>query len=303
MRPDIGQRGQACVAPLGHDLEALGDEGAVHAQQGHHIAHGAERHDVEPVEQAGLGTILVPARLAQGSIDRDDDEKRDADRRQMTVGALLVDPVRVDHGVTARQLRLGDVMVDHDDVEPGLGGCVEGLVGGGAAIDGDDDACALLLELEQRGRVGTVALAHAVGDVDPHPAADGLDEARQQRRRGRPVDVVIAEHGDQFARHDRARQAIRGPFHIDQVEGIGQQVAQGGIEELLALVDADPAGGQHPADDLGQVESLGEREGGAFVVQSGAPATPADRARDAEETVLRFVAHATVTRLRCPASG
>ena len=47
----VGQRLEADVAALAHDLQALGDEGAVEALEGHHVAHGCERDEVEEIEQ------------------------------------------------------------------------------------------------------------------------------------------------------------------------------------------------------------------------------------------------------------
>src|SRR5581483_7468632 len=95
-----------------------------------------------------------------------------------------------------RQARLGDVMVDDDDVEPARRRRRQRLVRGGAAIDGDDEARALLPEPGERGSVGAVTLAQAVRHIDAAVAADRAEEADEKRRRGGAVDIVIAEHDD-----------------------------------------------------------------------------------------------------------
>ena len=49
----VGERLEAGVAAQAHDLQALGDIGAVEALERHHVAHGGERDEVEEIEQRG----------------------------------------------------------------------------------------------------------------------------------------------------------------------------------------------------------------------------------------------------------
>ena len=118
--------------------------------------------------------------------------------------AGLVEPVRVDHGNRERQQRLGDMVVDDDEVEPRHPRRLQRIVRGGAAIDADDEAGALFLQLEQGRDVGPIAFAHAVGNVDRAVRADCRKKPQQQRRRGRAVDIVVAEDDDLFAVADGA---------------------------------------------------------------------------------------------------
>ena len=83
--------------------QALRDERAVDARQRHHIAHRAECDEIEPLQQIGLGPVAVPAGLAQGAVQRDDQQERDPDRREHPVRALFVEPVRVDQRQRVRQ--------------------------------------------------------------------------------------------------------------------------------------------------------------------------------------------------------
>ena len=78
-------------------------------------------------------------RPAQRAIDGDDEQKGHADGRQAAVRAGLVQSVRVDHRSGTRQQRLGDMMIDDDDVEPAFRGFGQRQMRRGAAIDGDDD--------------------------------------------------------------------------------------------------------------------------------------------------------------------
>ena len=116
---DVAQRPESHVAALPHHREPLAHEGAVHAGERHHVADGAERHQVEPLQQVGLRPLAVPARLAQVPVEPHDKEERHAHGGELVVGAIVIQPVGIDHGARLGQPRLGDVVVDHDHVEPG----------------------------------------------------------------------------------------------------------------------------------------------------------------------------------------
>ena len=98
--------------------------------------------------------VAVPAGRAQRAVDADAQQEGDADGGELLVRALVVDPVGIDHRERLGQRQLGLVMVDHDDVEPGLARLGERLVGGDAAIDRDDDRRALLASLSSAGALG-----------------------------------------------------------------------------------------------------------------------------------------------------
>ena len=65
--------------------------------------------------------------------------------------------------------------------------------------------------------------------------------------------------------------------------GIGQVMAQGWIEEPVGRLGADTARGEQPADDLRQMELLGQGEAGAVVAGALAPTPAAQRALDTEK--------------------
>ena len=102
-------------------------------------------------------------------------------------------------------------MVDDDGVEAEPRGFRERLEAGGAAVDGDEQLCAALGERADRLDVRPVALEDAVGNVEQRIEAAAAQEAREQRRRGRAVDVVVAEDRDGFAALDRVGDAASPP--------------------------------------------------------------------------------------------
>ncbi len=223
----------------------------------------------------GRGARRVPAGLPQGAIDRDGEQEGDADRGELAMPARLVEPVRIDHGKGGGQLRLGDMMIDDDDVEAGSSCRGERLVRRGAAIDGDDDGGARRLEVEQRRQVGAVALLLAIGDVDRDAATGRLDEALQERCRGRAVDVVITEDGDDLAALDGVGDARGSAVHVLEQAGIGQHLTQPRREEARCVIERDAARGENAPDDLRQAMALGEGERQPLVAGALPPAPPA----------------------------
>ena len=70
---------------------------------------------------------------------------------------------------------------------------------GRAAIDGDQQLGAALGERADRLDVRPVAFENPVGNMDDRVEPAVAQIAREQRRRGRAVDVVVAEDRDALA--------------------------------------------------------------------------------------------------------
>ena len=209
------------IAALTHHREPLAHERAVDAGERHHVADGAERHQVEPLLEVRLLPIAIPAGLAQVPVEPDDEEEGDSNGGELAVRALLIQPVGVDHGEGRGQPGLAEVVVDHDHVEARIRCFGERVEGADAAIDGDDHPHVRCRQLAHGGGVGAVALAQAVGDIDRHRARDRREEAAQQRRRGRAVHVIVAEDRDLLARCKRAGEADHRLLHVAQVQRVG----------------------------------------------------------------------------------
>ena len=281
----VGQGGEPGIATLRHHLEARPDQRTIDAEQRDDVAHGTQRHEVEPLPQVGFGSRrAVPARLAQRSVDTDAEEKGDADSGEMLVRAFVVETVGIDHGHRVGQRDLRHVVVDHDEVEAGPPGLGQRLEGGDAAIDRDDDGGAVFPDLQQGRRVGAVAFLAAVRNVDADVAADTPEEAQQQRRRGGAIDVVIAEHDDALARLDGPHQAGNRGVHVLEMRRIGQEPAQRRLEEIADRLEVDITRRQQTADRVGQAMALGNGESQPLVAEPGRPASSRQGALDAEES-------------------
>jgi len=112
---------------------------------------------------------------------------------------------------------------------------------------------------------------------------------RQRGRRGRPVDVVVAEDRDLFARHDRVGDARGGLRHVGQRVRVRHQPLHRRIEEFLDPVDLDLAPRKDTAEQLGHAVPLRHRQRarGRALVEAVAPRAPAHRTLDSEECGAR----------------
>ncbi len=171
-------------------------------------------------------------------------------------------------------------MVEHDDIGAGLARRLYGRDAVGAAIDRDDEPGTARDQLAHGVGVGTIALEDAVGNVDFRRHREMRQETLEQRRGGRAVHVVVAEDRHLLAPHDSLGDAVRGLFHVGQRGRVGQEVANGGVEEAWRLECGDAAPGQHAGDDVGQAVAL--RDGkGRHVLPLGKPVGPCHAGRRA----------------------
>ena len=213
------------LAPAQRD-QALGDESAVEPGERHHVGDGAERHIIEKRQKIGLGTLRGPkAAGAQHAVDRHHGHEGQAHRGEMAEAGKIVAPVRIDDRHGRRQHLVGLVVIDDDDVDTERARFHERLDAGGAAIDRHQERGAARGERPHRLDVGAIAFEQPVGNVDQRVDAGLAQEARQQRGGGRAVDVVIAEHGDRLATHDRVGNPRRRLRHGGEHVGIGHRLA------------------------------------------------------------------------------
>ena len=114
-------------------------------------------------------------------------------------------------------------------------------------------------------------------------------EARQHRRRARPVHIVIAEDRDLLAAHHRLGQPRGRGRHVGEHTRIGHQVPHGRIEIADRLVHLDPTPRQHAGQQFRQLVPLhdGERPRRAALVEAVAPDAAGRGLRDPEEGAIR----------------
>ena len=202
----------------------------------------------------------------------------------------IVGPVRIHQRVDLGQFLAALMMIDDDDGHAELLRFGQRLEAGGAAIDRHQQRGALGRQRAHGFGVGPVAFEQPVGDVDQRIEPAMAQMPGQQRRRGRAVDVVVAEDRDLLAAHGGVRDALGRRLHLRHGVGIGHQLADGRIEIILDRIDLDVAPGQHPRQHFRQLIALhdGERPRRAARIEPVAPQLSGRRTRDAEKRRRRF---------------
>lgn len=147
-----GQRGEADVAALAHHLQALRHEGTVEPLQLRHIGDGAERDQIEQVDQLRLGPVGEEAAPAQFAQQRRAQQEGDTHRRQMAVrrALALVEPVGVHQRMGHRQRGGAFVVIDDDHVHHRRARHLQRVERLRAAIDRHDQPRAALGDPHQR---------------------------------------------------------------------------------------------------------------------------------------------------------
>ena len=201
----------------------------------------------------------------------------------------IVEPVGIDdHRIGQRFVGL--VMIDDDGVESRALRLRERLQARRAAIHGDEKPRAALGERADRLDVRPVSLEDAVGNVDQRVEPAAAQETREQRRRGRAVDVVVAEDGDLLAALDGIGDAARRCRHVSEHIGVRHQPLQRRIEIGGDRVRLDLAPGNDAGEQLRHAVALHDRERPriAAVVQPIAPGAPRHGALDAEKMAVQM---------------
>ena len=211
----IHQRGMADMVAPAHRDQALGDEGAIEADQRRDIGDRAERDVMQHAQKIGLGHLAAPeAARAQLAVHRDQRDQDEPDGGEMTETGEIVRAVRIHQRIDLGQLLAGLVMVDDDDRHAEPLRLRQRFETGGAAIDGNQQRGAFRGQSAHRLGVGAIALEQAVGNMNQRIEPAMPQMPRKQRGRRRAVDIIVTEDRDLFAAHGRIRDALRRDFHV-----------------------------------------------------------------------------------------
>ena len=239
-------------------------EGAVDAFQRHHIADRGKGNQIEQAEQVRLFCVLVETFAAQHANCRHEKQKHDTGSSEMALAGEIILAVRIDHREGWRERLVGLVVINHDNLHPGVIGGNDCRFGGGAAIDREDEACPLLRQPGARQRCRSVALCKSVRDVSGACLAVRPQEPLDQGNGGPPIHVIVAKYGDSLARPDSVREAFRGSLHVLQPQWVRKQCAQRWIEIGVDRLGVGATGGKHAAKQFRQPLGLGDGHGDHF---------------------------------------
>ncbi len=286
---DVHQRAQARLLAVLQRDQALLHEGAVQPGERHHVGDGAERDEIEQLQEIGLGQRAAPeAAAAQLAIEGGGGHEGEPRGAKLVEPGKVVGALRIDDGIGKRQIAGYLMMVDDDDVEVELRRFRQRLEARRAAIDGDQEPRAALGDLAHGVDIGPVALEQPIGDVEERIEPGGAQHAHEERGRGGAVDVVIAEDRDPLLALDGVGEARGGAVHVGERRGIGHQAADARIEKILDRVERNAAAGDDARENLRQAVALadGERRLALARPAAVAPDAPGHRARDAQKGAL-----------------
>ncbi len=281
----VDQRAQPRVLALTHDDEPARHERPVQRLQRHHVSNRGQRHEIEhgqEVRRRRVGRVV--AALTKLARRRDEGHERDAGGAEVAQAREIILAVGVHNGRNVGKAHIGLMMVEDHDIGAERLRHGKGIEAGHAAVDGDDQAGAILNEPLDGRRVRAVALEDAVGDVDAGVTAVGRQKAPHQGGRAGAVDVIVAENGNGLALHYGVGDASGCLVHVDECRGVGHQRLNGRLQRDRHLVRRYSTGGQDAAQKLRQSMPLADRRRliGRRRVQTLAPDETASRSRDAE---------------------
>ncbi|MBV8561704.1 MAG: hypothetical protein JOZ56_01300 [Actinobacteria bacterium] len=129
--------------------------------------------------------------------------------------------------------------------------------GGDAAVDGENEAAALVGEAREGLAANAVALVEAARQVPRDVGAELAQEQDGERRRGDPVDVVVAVDADAPAVGDGCADALAGEGHVAEQERVVRRLlpfeeAARAVRVVVAAADEDGGG------DVGDAERAHE---------------------------------------------
>jgi hypothetical protein len=215
------------------------DERTIEALQLRDIRHRAERHQIQQIEQGRLCPVLeiaAPAQFARTSAAL----RRNATptRREMPMRRRLVafvEPVGVDQRIGGGEGARAFVVIDHDHIHTGAFRHFQRLERLRAAIDRDDQARSGFGELHQRRAGRAIALHQPVRDIIARLQPQLAQQADQQRRAGRAIDIIIAINGDRLARLHRVGKAGSRPVHVAEDRRVRHEVGAASVRDAFPL--------------------------------------------------------------------
>ena len=177
----------------------MGREDAVLRAQRDQVGDGTEGGQIEIVLHRDRSTAFVAGETQdlQHAVDQLEDQSGGTQRLPRGVRGVV--DARVDEDASDAGF-LGDVVVDHDDVDAFGAEAFDLGLGIGTAVERDEELRFRLGEYTfERGHRETVALFQATRDEILRRGAESAEEVDEHRGARDPVDVVVAEDGDALA--------------------------------------------------------------------------------------------------------
>ena len=144
------KRLEARVSPRGHDLEALGRQSAIEADQLSDITDCPHRREVQPGADIGFSSVAEQAPSPGLAVQGCQQHEHHARRRQMPLPRATIRAVGIDQRGDGRDLAGPHQMViNHHDRQFDFRSKLECIVGSGTAIDRDHQIGTFVLQASE----------------------------------------------------------------------------------------------------------------------------------------------------------
>ena len=240
-----GHQGTDAQTPgLLQGLQTLDHQAAVFPAQGHDVGNGAQAEQI----------AVAPCKLLLVAVEGGGQLKGDAHAGKIGVGIGAVGTVGIHHGVGAGQGVLTFVVIRHHKADAQPGAQLRLPQGRDAAVDGDDHAHALSVQVVDGALVEAVALLQAAGNVADAVGAQTAQIVGQKTGGGDAVHVVVAENGDLCMSLYGLTHRTGSGVHFLHGKGVNEGSAavqqRGSLLRRVVAPPAENAGGQNAVADI-----------------------------------------------------
>ena len=228
----LDQRRHAHIAPLGHDLEALGHKSPVEAAQRSNVRHCAQRDEVEKVDEPWLrpsSEIASAPKFPEQGRAQQEGYAHGSQMPMRRAVLAFIQPVGIDQRMSNRERGGAFVVIHHDHIHSGAPRHVQCIKCLCAAIDGDDQRRAALSQPDKRLAARAIAFHQPVGNIGLRGKAEFTKQADEQGRTGRAVNIIVAEYRHLFPPLHRISHAYCRLVHVPEKAGIGHEGADGRV--------------------------------------------------------------------------
>ena len=159
----------------------------------------------------------------------------------MALAARIVGAVWIDQGCAFRRGCPHQMVVDHNHRKVDIDGFSEGMCSRRTAIHGDHEIRALIFKVTKRFRAWPIPFGQAVRNIKTNLLPPSPEIARQDRRTGSPINVIVGKDRNRLSRHDRIERQLRRFHHILKAGWIWKQGAKSRVQKGLNLLSFQAA--------------------------------------------------------------
>ena len=217
---------------LGDHLQPIAGDEPVLAQNGHHVRHRADGHQIP----------VFPEHLLSVSVHGADQLEGHAHARQRLARRAVVRPLGIHHRFRLREGLPAFMVIGDDHIHAPAVGIVRLFQIGDAAVHRDDERHAPIRQGVDGGGIQPVSFRDPIRDIQFAPEPSPAEVVRQQAPGRDPIHIIIPIDRHMLPRGDGAGEPLDRRDHVRQPERVLQQFGAPGQKAV------DLSGVRHPAE-------------------------------------------------------